>query len=87
MTKGSMNASWPMPPNNNWLAFVPSAVVRVLRYVRQWNAALPIYITESGWTQPDMQDAQRIQFYRSYIGAALYCKHCCTTFTIFVLLL
>ncbi len=28
------------------------------------------------WTEDGMEDAGRIQFYRSYIGAALYCKIC-----------
>jgi hypothetical protein len=57
---------------------VPSAIVRALRYARQWNASLPLYITECGWSTDgkdhSLQDDSRVQFYRQYIGAALYCE-------------
>ena len=76
MAAQSKDPSWPSSASP-WLKFVPSAMVRVLRYVKQWNAKLPIYITECGWsnypTDP-LQDDMRIKFYRNYIGAALYCE-------------
>ena len=65
-----------------YLLQVPSAVVRVLKYVRRWGTQIPIYITECGWSnKPDasFDDTSRIKFYRNYIGAALYCKHLYTT--------
>ena len=52
-------------------------MVRVLKYVRRWGDQIPIYITECGWSnKPDasFNDVERIQFYRNYIGAALYCE-------------
>ncbi|ESO84673.1 hypothetical protein LOTGIDRAFT_131754, partial [Lottia gigantea] len=68
--KSFKDLSWPRS-NSNWLAVNPWGMRKILNYVKTRYNNPPIYITENGIPDDQLDDEQRINYYQRYLNEAL----------------